>query len=309
MLFRGLHNFKRFTQGCVLTIGNFDGLHLGHQQVLANLKSKSKALGLPSVVMMFEPQPKEFFDPDDAPARLSALSEKLTLLLESKIDAVACIAFNRRLKGLSAQQFVQQLLVSGLNVKSLIVGDDFRFGCDRSGDFAYLEQAGGHFGFTVEDTQTLQTQGERVSSTWVRQCLAKADLEQVEALLGRAYSITGRVAHGQKLGRQLGVPTANVMLKRTKSPLNGVFAVKVTCKEASRVYQGVANIGLRPTVGGSQAVLEVHIFEYTGDLYGKRLTVTFLNKIRDEKRFDGLDALKTAIEHDIQQAKAYFASC
>ncbi len=318
-LFRGLTNLKPFTEGCVLTVGNFDGVHKGHQRVLANLNEKAKALGLPSVVMIFEPQPKEWFDPDQAPARLSALSEKLSLLAEEQVDAVAIMAFNARFRGLSAQAFVDQVLLAGLNVKALIVGDDFRFGCDRSGDFQFLHRAGEAQGFSVVDTKTLAVDGDRVSSTRLRECLLNADLEEASNLLGRPYFIQGKVAHGQKLGRQLGVPTANIILKRTKAPLVGVFAVTAKVVGVARnadaadhntgdrpSFQGVANIGLRPTVGGVKPILEAHLFDFDGDLYGQRLQVTFEKKIRDEKRFNGLDELKAAIHNDIKQAKAYF---
>ena len=308
-LFRGLHNIRPIAQGCVLTIGNFDGVHLGHQRVLNTLKDQAAELNLPAAVMVFEPQPKEFFNADEAPARLTTLAEKLELFKQHDIDAIACMAFNPRFRGLSAQQFVEDVLVKGLNVKALIVGDDFRFGCDRSGDFAFLEKAGKEFGFSVTDTQTLQAEGQRVSSTLIRTHLDLGDVEGAAPLLGREYSISGRIAHGQKLGRQLGFPTANTLLKRGKAPLKGVFAVQVTNELNDEIYQGVANIGMRPTVGGTRAVLETHIFDFSGDLYGKRLSVRFKHKIRDEKRFDGLEALKAAIHNDIQQAKAYFASC
>ncbi len=304
LFFRGLHNIKPFAQGCVLTIGNFDGVHLGHKRVLESLKQQGNALNLPTVAMIFEPQPKELFDANGAPARLCNLAEKTALLAKENIDALACMAFNARFRGLSAMAFVQQVLVEGLNVKALIVGDDFRFGCDRSGDFAFLQKAGQQFGFSVLATHTVEQQGERVSSTLIREALLSAQLEQVEKLLGRPFSISGRVAHGQKLGRTLGVPTANVILKRNKTPLTGVFAVTVTTKNG--VFNGVANIGMRPTVGGTVPILEPHLFDFSGDLYGQRIDVQFKEKIRDEKRFNGLDELKAAIHQDIQLAKAYF---
>jgi len=304
LFFRSLHNIQAFDQGCVLTIGNFDGVHLGHQRVLDKVKYAAEQLGLPSVVMLFEPQPKEWFDAQSAPARLSTLAEKIDLLEAQKIDALACMAFNQRFRSLSAEQFVKQVLVDGLNVKALIVGDDFRFGCDRSGDFEYLQQSGEQYGFTVEDTRTVAQDGERISSTLVRKALHEGDLQHAQALLGREYSITGRIAHGQKLARTFGVPTANVLLKRNQTPLNGVFAVEV--KTSKGCFQGVANIGMRPTVGGSQPVLEPHLFEFSGDLYGQRIQVVFKQKLREEKRFNGLDELKAAILQDIQLAKAYF---
>lgn len=304
LFYRGLHNISPFATGCVLTIGNFDGVHLGHKRVLQKLKQQGNELHLPTVAMVFEPQPKELFDAAGAPARLSNIAEKTSLLAAEGIDALACMAFNKRFRGLSAQQFVKQVLVDGLNVKAVIVGDDFRFGCDRSGDFAYLQQAGAEFGFTVQATHTVEKQGERVSSTLIRSALDTGNLEQAGALLGRPYSISGRVAHGKKLGRTLGVPTANVILKRNKTPLVGVYAVTVTTRAGE--YRGVANIGMRPTVGSLKPILEPHLFDFAGDLYGQRIRVTFNKKIRDEKRFNGLDELKAAIHQDIQLAKAYF---
>lgn len=302
--FRALHNIQTFEQGCVLTIGNFDGVHLGHQRVLNKLKATAQNLGLPAVVMVFEPQPKEWFDAQTAPARLSTLAEKTQLLEAQSIDALACMAFNNRFRGLSAEQFVKQVLVDGLNVKAIIIGDDFRFGCDRSGDFAYLQKSGEQFGFEVQDTRTVEKEGERVSSTLIRQALDDADLAQAQTLLGREYSISGRVAHGQKLARTFGVPTANVLLKRNHIPLVGVFAVEVFTQAGN--FNGVANIGMRPTIGGTKPILEPHLFGFAGDLYGQRIEVVFKQKIRDEKRFNGLDELKAAILNDIQLAKAYF---
>jgi riboflavin kinase/FMN adenylyltransferase len=302
--FRGLHNTRSFPQGCVLTIGNFDGVHLGHQQVLHKLKQQAHALALPAAVMIFEPQPKEHFDLDGAPARLTTLSEKIEKLASSGIDALACFAFNNRFMSLSAEEFVQQVLVDGLNVKSLIIGDDFKFGCDRSGDFEYLKMAGEKHGFTVQDTKTVQQSGTRVSSTEVRAALEQGDLKHAAELLGEEFNISGRIAHGQKLGRTLGVPTANVILKRHKTPLTGVFAVQV--ETSMGTYNGVANIGMRPTVGVVKPILEPHLFDFDGDLYGQRIKVVFKHKIREEKRFNGLDELKVAIHKDIDTAKQYF---
>jgi riboflavin kinase/FMN adenylyltransferase len=302
--FRGLHNTRSFSQGCVLTIGNFDGVHSGHRQVLAKLTAEAQSLGLPAAVMIFEPQPKEHFDIEGSPARLTTLAEKIELLEQQGIDALACMAFNNRFMSLSAEDFVKQVLVDGLNVKALIIGDDFKFGCDRSGDFEYLKQAGQKHGFTVQDTKTVLQGGMRVSSTEVRAALEQGDLTQAQVLLGREFAISGRIAHGQKLGRTLGVPTANVILKRHKTPLVGVYAVQVVT--SSGTYNGVANIGMRPTVGALVPILEPHLFDFDGDLYGQRLKVVFKQKIRDEKRFNGLDELKAAIYNDIEKAKAFF---
>ncbi len=304
-LVRGLHNLKPALRGCVATIGNFDGVHRGHQAILQRLRERAAELQLPSCVVIFEPQPREFFAPDNAPVRLSRLRDKLELLAAAGVDRVLCLAFNRRLRELSAADFVRTVLVDGLGVQHLEVGDDFRFGCDRAGDFPFLEQAGKQFGFSVEDAITIELDGERVSSTRVRNAAQVADFALVEQLLGCPFSISGRVLHGQKLGRQLGTPTANVQLKRRRAPLNGVYLVSVELD--GRVQPGVANIGMRPTVAGDgRAHLEVHLLDFAGDLYGRRLTVVFHQKLRDEQRFASLEALKAAIDADIASARAYW---
>ena len=304
-LVRGLHNLLPQHRGCVATIGNFDGVHRGHLAVLERLLERAAELNLPSCVVIFEPQPREFFAPDSAPVRLSRLRDKVELLAEAGVDLVLCLAFNQRLRELSATAFVQVVLVEGLGVKHLEIGDDFRFGCDRSGDFAFLQQAGETFGFTVEEAATVELNGSRVSSTRVREALQAADIALAEDLLGRPFAIAGRVVHGQKLGRQLGAPTANVQLKRHRVPLNGVFLVSV---ELDGVLQpGVANIGVRPSVKTDGfAHLEVHLLDYVGDLYGRHLLVVFHHKLRDEQRFASLEALKSAITADVVAARAFW---
>lgn len=302
-LVRGLHNLRPRHRGCVATIGNFDGVHVGHQAILSRLRAHSERLGLPGCVVIFEPQPREFFAPDAAPPRLTRLREKLALLQHNGVDRVLCLAFNRRLRELSAAQFVQQVLIDGLGVRHLEVGDDFRFGCDRSGDFAFLQQSGSEHGFTVEAANTVAENGERISSSRLRQVLAEGDFILASLLLGRPFSITGRVVYGQQLGRTIGAPTANVQLKRVNPPLHGVYRVSVELDGVVR--KGVANIGKRPSVSGDgKAHLEVHLFDFAGDLYGRRLTVVFHQKLRDEKRFDSLDALQAAIKADFAAARA-----
>ena len=304
-LVRGLHNLQPLTRGCVATIGNFDGVHRGHQAILARLRERAIELGVPSCVVIFEPQPREFFAPQTAPARLTRLREKLELLAGQGVDFVLCLAFNRRLRELSADEFVRQVLVEGLRVKHLEIGDDFRFGAGRGGDFDFLVRAGEQYAFTVEAALTVELDGERVSSTRVRQALQAGELELAGRLLGRPYALGGCVLHGQKLARQLGTPTANVQLKRRKPPLCGVFLVSVL--HQGRRYQGVANIGQRPTVAGDGSPhLEVHLLDFAGDLYGQRLTVEFHHKLRDEQRFASLEALKTAIDADVAAARAYW---
>ena len=304
-LVRGLHNLRPGHRGCVASIGNYDGVHRGHQAILKRLRERAAELQLPSCVILFEPQPREYFTPETAPARLARLRDKIELLTAEGIDRVVCLAFNRRLRELSAAQFVQQVLIDGLGVRHLEIGDDFRFGCDRAGDFEFLRQAGAEYGFTVEAATTVELDGERISSTRVRQALAAGDFALAERLLGRPYSIGGRVLHGQKLGRQLGTPTANVQLKRRKAPLQGVYLV--SARLGGRRVPGVANIGVRPSVNGDgRAHLEVHLLDFSGDLYGQRMSVAFHRKLRDEQRFASLEALKAAIDADIAAARAYW---
>ncbi|PTU73999.1 bifunctional riboflavin kinase/FAD synthetase [Pseudomonas mangrovi] len=304
-LVRGLHNLRPQHRGCVATIGNFDGVHRGHQAILMRLRERAAELQVPACVVIFEPQPREFFGPETAPARLARLRDKLELLAAEGVERVVCLAFNRRLRELSAAQFVQQVLVDGLGIRHLEIGDDFRFGCDRAGDFDFLLQSGAEHGFSVEAAATVELDGERVSSTRVREALAAADFTLAERLLGRAYCISGRVLHGQKLGRQLGAPTANVQLKRRKAPLHGVYLV--SARVDGQRHAGVANIGVRPSVAGDgSAHLEVHLLDFSGDLYGHRMAVAFHRKLRDEQRFASLEALKTAIDADIAAARAYW---
>ena len=305
-LVRGLHNLRPQHRGCVATIGNFDGVHRGHQAILARLRERARELGVPTCVVIFEPQPREYFAPQTAPARLARLRDKLLLLAGEGIDLVLCLAFNQRLCKLSASEFVDTILIDGLGVKHLEVGDDFRFGCDRVGDFDFLTQAGSLQGFSVEAAQTVEMSGVRVSSTQVRKALAAADFDTAEQLLGRPFCIEGRVLHGQKLARQLGWPTANVQLKRRRVPLTGVYLVSVDID--GKAWPGVANIGVRPTVAGDgSAHLEVHLLDFAGDLYGRHLTVAFHHKLRDEQRFASLEALKSAIAADVAAARAHWA--
>lgn len=304
-LVRGLHNLRPQHRGCVATIGNFDGVHRGHQAILARLRERAVELGLPSCVVIFEPQPREFFAPDTAPARLARLRDKLDLLANEGVDLVLCLAFNQRFSKLSAAEFVDTVLIDGLGVKHLEVGDDFRFGCDRVGDFDFLQKVGAEKGFTVEAAQTVEIDGVRVSSTKVRTALAAADFALAEHLLGRPFEISGRVLHGQKLARQLGTPTANVQLKRRRVPLTGVYLVSTQID--GKAWPGVANIGVRPSVAGDgRPHLEIHLLDFTGDIYGRRLTVVFHQKLRDEQRFASLEALKTAIDADVAAARAHW---
>lgn len=303
-LIRGLHNLRPRHHGCVLTIGNFDGVHLGHQAVLGRLAEKANELNLPATVMIFEPQPQEFFAPTEAPPRLNRLREKLLSLTRYGVDRVACVNFNHQFAQMSAEQFVS-LLVNQLGVRYLVVGDDFRFGFQREGDFALLQQVGAEHGFEVVNMHTYSVECSRVSSTRLRECLQDGQLDQAKALLGRPYRVCGRVAHGDKRGRQLGFPTANVHLHRISVPIQGVFAVEVYGLTGEPI-SGVANIGTRPTVDGSRSILEIHLLDFSQEIYGRYLQVDFLHKIRQEQRFESLDALKAQIDLDVAQARAFF---
>ncbi|WP_371186370.1 bifunctional riboflavin kinase/FAD synthetase [Thalassotalea maritima] len=304
-LIRGIHNIRDAHNGCVLTIGNFDGVHLGHQRVIRALIKKSEELGLIPAVMVFEPQPQELFNPQMAPARLTRLRDKYTLLRQLGVKRLICVNFNHQFASQSAEQFIEQLLVAKLGVKHLIIGDDFRFGKNRRGDFAMLKQAGEKFDFAVTDTASFKLDDCRISSTEIRKALQQDDLIEAQSMLGRPYSIIGRVVHGDKQGRQLGFPTANVLLKRCVSPVSGVYAVQVQFNDSR--YYGVANIGSRPTVRGMRQQLEVHIFDFKGNLYGQQIDVILLKKLREEQRFASLDALTAQISQDTQQAKQLVA--
>jgi riboflavin kinase/FMN adenylyltransferase len=303
---RGLHNLRPWHRGCVATIGSFDGVHLGHQAILRQLIAAADTHRLPSVVIVFEPQPHEFFSGEKAPARLMRLREKIKALFAAGVERVLCVQFNDTLRGLSARQFIEQVLVQGLGIKHLVVGDDFRFGCDRKGDFNLLQQAGDEFGFSVSETFTLLRHNERVSSTRIRHLLELGEFTQAEELLGRRYSITGRVGYGQQLGRKLGVPTANIHLWRYRSPLHGVFAVTARLENGS-LYQGVANIGVKPTISGDRKpILEVHLFNFSTGIYGTLINVVFHHKLRKEQKFSSLDELAAQLQIDIAEAKTYF---
>lgn len=305
-LIRGIHNLRPRHAGCVLTIGNFDGIHRGHQAVLTQLKQKAAELKLPSCVMVFEPQPLEFFYHEKAPARLNLLRDKCLAIRDQQIDRLLCIRFDQSFAQLTADQFIEDILVNRLNVRFLVIGDDFRFGVNREGDFHRLQAAGKKFGFAVLSTATLLHEQQRVSSTLLRTALQQSDFDSVEKMLGHPYAICGRVVHGAALGRTIGFPTANIVLKRQVAPLRGVFAVKTDID--GQIYQGVANIGFRPTVNGTRAQLEAFLFDFQGDLYGRSLQIQICHKLRDEQRFPSFDALKNQIIADAEHAKAWFAA-
>ncbi|MBJ6138662.1 bifunctional riboflavin kinase/FAD synthetase [Marinobacter litoralis] len=312
-LIRGLTNLKRLSasadsplaSGCVATIGNFDGVHLGHKTIIEQVRQKALELGVPSVVMFFEPQPREFFQGSDAPPRLMPFRQKFEALLAEGIDIVLCIRFDDTFRSFSAMEFIENVLIHGLAVRHLVVGDDFRFGCDRSGDFRLLEQVGREYNFTVENTRTVTVDGERVSSTRVRKVLNVNGLEEAERLLGHPYRIHGRVVYGRQLGRQLGAPTANILLNRMPA-LRGVYVVRARL-ETGEWQDGIANIGLRPTVDGKRPALEVHLFDFAGTLYGQHINVVFRHGLRDEVKFDSVDELRQQIARDFEHARAWLA--
>lgn len=302
---RGLHNLRPRHRGCVATIGNFDGVHRGHQAVIGQLADKAAQLHLPTLVMLFEPQPQEFFQPGGAPPRLMRLREKVQALRRYSVERVLCVRFDAKFAALSARAFIDDILVEGLDVRYLVVGDDFRFGAHRQGDFAMLEAAGERHGFQVVNMHTVTIDGERVSSTRVRTALAAGDFVLAEKLLGRPYRMCGRVAQGDKIGRSLGIPTANIHLHRPSTPLQGVFVVEVFGLEREPL-PGVASVGTRPTVGGTRTLLEVHLLDFDQDIYGTYVSVDFLKKLREERRFESLEALKRHMLQDIEEARAFF---
>ncbi len=307
-LIRGIPHLPTFKNGCVLTIGNFDGVHIGHKAVIQKLVWRGKALGLPVVIMVFEPQPLEYFLGADAPPRLTRLREKIIQLAKLPVDDLVIVRFNKQIADYDAGQFIDDVLVKHLNVKHLVIGDDFRFGKDRKGNFALLREKGKAAGFQVEDTGTLLIAEHRISSTLIRQALLAGDLDTAEAMLGYPYSVCGRIVHGDKRGRTIGYPTANIGMVRKNSPVSGVFAVTMTGIGALE-FQGVANVGVRPTVDGSNnVVLETFLFNFNQDIYGCYVEVHFKQKIRPERRFQTVDELKEQIITDVAEAKKIFAA-
>lgn len=304
-LIRGIHNLRSHHRGSVVTVGNFDGVHLGHQAIIKQVVNKARKLDCHATVMLFEPQPAEFFAPDKAPARLMLLRDKLTALQACGVDQILCIPFNRAFASLSARQFVEQLLVNGLGARYLVVGDDFRFGKGREGDFAFLQQAGQAHQFAVCDTTTVEQGGQRISSTRIRAAIGAHNFTLAAQLLGRPYCISGRVRYGDQLGRTINCPTANLLLPMITAPVAGIYAVTVSGAGLSQ-WPGVASCGTRPTVNGKDNRLEVHLLDYSGNLYGKHLSVELRQFIRPELTFSGMDALKAAIDDDISSTRHYF---
>ncbi len=302
-IIRGINQLQHFTQGCVLTIGNFDGVHIGHSIVINKLAEKGKLLNLPVVVMVFEPQPLEFFLKNNAPSRLTRLREKILHIQHLPVNHFLICSFNQQLADLDPDYFIREILVRRLNVKYLVVGDDFHFGKARRGNFSLLQAAGKQYDFNVIDTASYAVKGSRVSSTLIRDALNCGDLVTAKSLLGRDYSVCGRVVNGEKLGRKIGFPTANIQMLRKNTPIQGVFAVTMTGIGTQPIY-GVANVGTRPTVNGrAKMLLETHLFNFNQDIYGKYVEVHFKHKIRSEMRFQSVDDLKQQIQLDTAQAK------
>ena len=307
IIFEDTNRFSQLQESCVATIGKFDGVHLGHQLILDQLNQKAEQFDLPSLVILVEPHPEEFFASDarSCPARLTILKEKLELLESFGIDFVFQLQFDKALSELSAQDYIADILVKGLGVKSFIVGNDFRFGHQRKGDFSLLQEAGEQFGFEVVETAAYERNGHRISSTFIRAQLANADFTLVEQLLGRPYSIKGEVVRGAQLGADLGFPTCNINPQRLRIPLHGVYACEV--RLVDRYRPAAVNIGYRPTVTESgEALLEAHILDFNEDLYGKTIEVIFRQKIREELKFSGLDELKSQISADVEQVREIF---
>ena len=297
---RGPHPVARLSRGCVLTVGNYDGVHLGHQQMIGVLKMRAEQLRLPSTVLVFEPSSKEFIDPDGAPPRLTRWREKYLALAQLGVERLVTLRFDERMRAMTPQGFVDELIVGELGARHMVVGDDFRYGCKAAGTIDTLSAAGRARGFGVEQIPPFDS--VRVSSTVIRERLWLGNFAGAAHLLGRPYRMIGRVAHGRKLGRTLGFPTANVRIGRRKPPLWGVAAVRVH-GIAAAALPGVASLGTRPTVDGVEPLLEAHVFDFAGDLYGREIEVEFVAKLRDEAKFGSLAAMTEQMQIDAAQAR------
>lgn len=305
-LIRGLHNLHAAHRGGLATIGNFDGVHRGHQAVIAAARALIMNREQPLTVVTFEPTPAEHFSGAGAPPRLTRFAEKVRALSCTRAEQLLCLRFDQQFSELSPEAFVQRVLVNGLGVRQVVVGDDFRFGYRAAGDFALLREFGEQFGFSVTRMPTFALDGERVSSSAIRSALQEGNLQRARVLLGRPYAMCGRVVQGQQLGRELGYPTANIEPCRHRSALRGIFAVRARLADGS-LLGGVASLGTRPTVAGEHELLEVHLFDFAGDLYGTKLEVRFLAKLREEAHFASLDALVTQMKEDEREARRAIA--
>ena len=312
-LIRDIHNIdffnKRFSsKPLIATIGNFDGLHLGHKEIIKKMKKIGAKDDLQSLVIFTEPHAKEFFaeekDSAEQPTRISPWRDKCKRLKDNNVDYAFFLRFNKKLQSMSPEEFIEKIL-SKLNIKYLMVGDDFKFGKERSGDFDFLANWGDSNEIEVARIPTYSFQDRRVSSTWIRESIANGDFDLAEKLLDRRYTFSGKVVFGNRLGRTIGIPTANIWVPKSNLPIRGVFAVKALIK--GETFNGIANMGVRPTVGGTSPVLEIHIFDFNEEIYGNRIEVEFFKKIRNEQKFENLDKLKEQINLDIEETKIYFA--
>lgn len=302
-LIRGAHNIRPRHHGCVATIGNYDGVHLGHSEIIKRVRARAEALGLPSAVMIFEPQPEEFFARGTPPARLSRLREKFRLIEERGIDRLVVFRFDAKLAQLKAEHFVRNLIVDKLGVQALIIGDDFRFGRGRAGDFTLLSRLGKIYGFDVQRTPPFLFIGKRISSTYIRYLLRHGYIGEARRMLGHPYTMEGRVVHGHKRGREWGFPTMNLDLHRRQVPLAGIFAVRVHGVHETPL-NGVAYAGTRPIIDDPRWVLEVHAFDFDEECYGTRITVEFIDRIRDDIAFESFEAMAKQIARDCEDARA-----
>lgn len=305
-LIRGLHNLRDASRGCVLSIGNYDGVHLGHQALLAQLRQHSAETGLPATVLTFEPTPREYFAPAQAPRRVLTLRDKLAALAAHGVQRVVIARFDARLAACSAEAFISDVIARDLGAKVLVIGDDFRFGTGRRGDFAMLQQQAAAQGYQLVQAPTLITDSVRCSSTALRAALAAGELEAAQRLLGRRFTISGRVRHGKKLARELGMPTANLPMRRLPPLPFGVYAVRATVPGLFDGCPGVASLGVRPAVGTTPCLLEVHLFADNPDLYGHEMCVEFLRFEREEKNFASIEALKQQMHLDAERVKTLF---
>lgn len=303
---RGLHNVRPQHRGCVLTIGAFDGVHRGHQEMIRVLRAQAEAWGLPATILSFEPTPREFFAKGTPPARLTRFRERFDALRDSGVDRFICVRFDERMRGIPPEEFVEGVLVNKLGIKHVVVGHDFRFASNHDGSVATLREFGARCGFAVIEVPPFELDGERVSSSLLREALKAGDMARAAKFLGRPYRITGKVIGGARLGRQLGFPTANLRLHRRATPVAGVFAIKVSgcgLKDAP----GVANLGTRPAVNAGELLLEAHVFDFSGDLYRRYLHVDFIARLRDELWFPNVEELVAQMHRDAAQARAILA--
>jgi riboflavin kinase/FMN adenylyltransferase len=306
-LIRGLANIKETDRHSIATIGSFDGVHCGHQHLISHIAEEAKSLSVPSLLITFEPHPREFFAKQNAPARLTRLREKIDILQNLKLSKVLILHFTHQIAQLSAEDFIKIILVEKLAIRKLFVGNDFHFGKDRKGNIDLLKNAGEQFGFEVIIIEQIAYQTDRVSSSRIRAALAAAEFSLTKQLLGRSYWMCGRVIHGDKIGKKLGFPTANIAVMRKTVPLTGIFIVKVHGL-AAEALNAVASIGTRPTINGTKMLLEVHLLDFNEDIYGRFIKIEFLSKIRDESRFDSLEILKKYIANDVKTAREFFTA-